>query len=113
MTYCTPMTTTAVINTAVTTTAIRPILTNQARPTPDLFGVLFAEVVTPDAEARVPDQPGYPLLSNWEVRVWPVARLGDATLEARPLYPHLNAAHLRADLQQAGVQVLGPIREKR
>lgn len=87
-------------------TALPPLL-SQRVTTPDIFGMLFAEVITPDGSACVPD------LHGWEVRVWPVARLGDATLEARPLYPHLDAAHLREDLDRAGVQVLGPVREKR
>lgn len=88
------------------TTFIPPVVTPERRVTPDIFGRLFAEIITLGAPPHLPHLPG------WEVRLWPVARLGDATLEARPLHPHLNAQHLREDLQHAGIQILGPIREK-
>ena len=88
------------------TTLIPPLLTHEARVSPEVFGTLIAEIVTPGGAPRVPELPG------WELRAWPVARLGDATLEASPRFPHLSADHLRADLASAGVQVLGPIRRK-
>lgn len=73
----------------------------------EVFGQLFVEVVTPDGQATSP------LLPGWELRVWPVARLGDATLEARPLCPHLEAADLDRDLRRAGYMPLGPVRAAR
>lgn len=100
MTYCTP-----------TPDLLPPALPRQAHTTPEVFGVLFAEIITPDGSSHLPDLCAD--LSGWELRSWPIARLGDATLEARPLYPHLNADHLRQDLENAGIIVLGPLREKR
>lgn len=86
---------------------IPPVLLPESPTKPQVFGLHFAEVTTPDGQPRLPE------LYGWQVRVWPVARLGDATVEARALYPHLDAAHLREDLELAGVKVLGPIRERR
>lgn len=74
--------------------------------TPQVFGSLFAEVITPSGEVGTPTLPG------WEVRVWPIARLGDATLEAKALLPHLTATDLKAGLSRVGWSVLGPIRVK-
>ncbi|WP_034385194.1 hypothetical protein [Deinococcus sp. YIM 77859] len=72
-----------------------------------VFGHLLVEVVTPDGRVTAP------LLPDWELRAWPVARLGDATLEARPRRPHLGAEDLAADLCRAGYLPLGPLRATR
>ena len=85
----------------------RPLLppqTEPARTGPELFGLYVAEVVGP--------LEGPFHLTGWEARLWPVARLGDATLEARPRWPGLNEADLRAALAQAGYTVLGPVRRR-
>lgn len=74
--------------------------------TPQVFGALFAEVITPNGEVSTPTIPG------WELRVWPTARLGDATLEARALAAHLDESDLKAALARVGWSVLGPIRVK-
>lgn len=91
--------------------ASTPTCISQARQfkpsTPEVFGTLFAEVVLPDGETDAPVLPG------WEVRLWPVARLGDATLEARPLVPYLSGDDLNNDLTRLGWSVLGPVRARR
>ncbi|GAA5512582.1 hypothetical protein Dcar01_01298 [Deinococcus carri] len=74
---------------------------------PEVFGLLMVEAITPDGRATAP------ALADWEVRAWPVARLGDATLEARPRRPHLGAAELDHDLRRAGYTPLGPFRTAR
>lgn len=86
--------------------------THDSSPDSALFGRLFAEIVTPDGQPDLPARPDCEL-TDWEVRIWPVARLGDATLEARARFPHLTPEHLRLDLQRLGITVLGPVREKR
>lgn len=73
---------------------------------PAVFGTLFMEVVTPGGVTGTPTVPG------WILRAWPVARLGDITLEARPDGAHTPDA-LRAALATHGYRVLGPIRERR
>lgn len=82
-----------------------PPQTEPARTGPDLFGLYVAEVVGPLEPA--------PHLTGWETRLWPVARLGDATFEARPRWPGLDEDDLRAALAQAGYTVLGPLRRRR
>lgn len=84
-----------------------PIHQRRANTSPDLFGTLIMEVVTPTGQATAPE------LHGWDLRSWPVARLGDATLEASPIYPHLDAGNLREALAQAGYAVLGPIRQRK
>lgn len=84
-----------------------PVARLGPRSGPGLFGTLILEVVTPDGTASVPDLPG------WELRAWPVARLGDATLEARPHSPGPGAAELARELRRAGYTPLGPVRTAR
>lgn len=78
-----------------------------ARADGEVFGTLIAEVLTPDGEVSVP------LLPDWELRAWFVARLGDATLEARPRRPGLGPADLDRELRRAGYTPLGPLRRAR
>lgn len=75
-----------------------------SRADSELFGTLLVEVVTPDGGSAAP------LLADWEVRAWPVARLGDMTLEARPRRKHLGPADLDTDLRRLGFLPLGPFR---
>ncbi|MDV6375355.1 hypothetical protein [Deinococcus arenicola] len=65
--------------------------------------VLLLEALTP-----VEDQT-LPALSGWELHVWPVARLGDVTVEARPLRPDLGPDDLRVALQNVGWTPLGRV----
>lgn len=65
--------------------------------------VLLLEAITPVGEQTLPD------LSGWELHMWPVARLGDVTLEARPLRPDLGPDDLRAALQNVGWTPLGRV----
>ncbi|MFC3833270.1 MULTISPECIES: hypothetical protein [Deinococcus] len=51
-------------------------------------------------------------LPGWTIRVWPVARLGDVTLEARASDPSQRAADLGMALNRAGIVPLGPIRAR-
>lgn len=66
-----------------------------------VFGTVFMEVVVPCAPARLPDVPG------WTLRAWPVARLGDVTLEAAPHGPGMPLAPLLAALRGASFVPLG------
>ncbi len=63
--------------------------------------VLLLEAIMPVAEQTLPTLPG------WELHMWPVARLGDVTLEARPLRPELGPDDLRAALHNVGWTPLG------
>ncbi|WP_019010997.1 hypothetical protein [Deinococcus aquatilis] len=50
-----------------------PALPRVAQSDPALFGTFVLEITTPDS------LPTAPALAGWQLRVWPVARLGDAT----------------------------------
>jgi hypothetical protein len=91
------------------------LLHPQARPIlPDLHesvfpdhlvsGTLFMEVVLHREYAL--SVPG------WTLRLWPQARLGDATLEARTSGAQ-TADDLIAGLRAQGIQVLGPVRHRK
>ena len=75
-----------------------------------VFGTLFFEVIL-SADTLL----AVHTLSGWTLRLWPRARLGDATLEAAPVQPgqspDLN--DLLHDLQAQGIQALGPVRYRR
>ncbi|MBB6015971.1 hypothetical protein ACFP9V_11530 [Deinococcus radiopugnans] len=86
---------------------LRDRWTPSVGPETELFGVLVLEAVKPSEDAEVPAP------AEWEIRVWPVARLGDVTIEAQPLRPWLGADDLRTALQAAGWTPLGPIRVRR
>ena len=80
----------------------------QAAPRDErLFGTWVMEVTAPQGTLDAPR------LQDWDVRAWPVARLGDLTLEVRPLCPDLDEAGLRAGLRRQGYRVLGPVRARR
>ena len=49
-------------------------------------------------------------LPGWTLRLWPQARLGDATLEAVPQDRARTQAELLAGLSAQGIEVLGPVR---
>lgn len=76
-------------------------------PADGRFGALVLEAVMPAGEQNPPDMP------DWDLRLWPVARLGDVTLEARPLRPDLGPDDLRAALRDEGWTPLGPVRARR
>ncbi len=72
-----------------------------------VFGTVFFEVIlTADT---------LPTLPGWTLRLWPRARLGDATLEAAPDQPDQGQAvnGLLRGLQAQGVWALGPVRGRR
>ncbi|MBZ9750293.1 hypothetical protein K7W42_05380 [Deinococcus sp. HMF7604] len=55
--------------------------------------------------------PELPPVPGWTLRAWPVARLGDLTVQATPQDPaESGPAALRAALAAAGVTPLGPVR---
>lgn len=86
------------------TASIRP---TTALPVPAPHGFLpvyTLEITTPTG------QPTTPLLPGWTAHVWPVARLGDATLQIQALYSHLTETDLRRALHAAGYAALGPVR---
>lgn len=74
-----------------------------------VFGTVFVEIINPNGAAVA--------LPGWITRLWPVARLGDQTLEARPSAGSGNAdqlavnpvqvAELLSLLRAAGVTPLG------
>ncbi len=67
-------------------------------------GTLFMEVVLTQGSALS--------LPGWTLRLWPQARLGDATLEARASGSQ-ETAELITGLRSLGVQVLGPVRTRK
>ncbi len=72
-----------------------------------VFGTVFFEVVlNTGAATPVPSMPG------WNLRLWPQARLGDATLEASPAAPRAeqDLHPLLAGLSAQGIDILGPVR---
>jgi len=72
-----------------------------------VFGTVFFEVVlNTGAAAPTPSLPG------WALRLWPQARLGDATLEARPVDPQADPqlSDLLAGLSAQGIDILGPVK---
>ncbi|WP_155297921.1 hypothetical protein [Deinococcus kurensis] len=74
-----------------------------AAPQPDL-PLYSLEVIAPSGRA--------PQLDGWTVQSWPVARLGDLTLQARPHHA-ATPDDLRAALRAAGFTPLGPVRTHR
>ncbi|ADV68060.1 hypothetical protein [Deinococcus maricopensis] len=67
----------------------------------EVLGALFFEVLTPEPGADAPTLPG------WQVRLWPQARLGDATVEAIPEADGARATALLTGLRAAGFTPLG------
>lgn len=99
----------------MTATQYRPSLSHLPTPTPpeptaphplaqpDL-PLYSLEVIAPSGQA--------PQLDGWTVQGWPVASLGDLTLQARPHHP-ATPDDLRAALLAAGFTPLGPVRPHR
>ncbi|WP_424951807.1 hypothetical protein [Deinococcus sp.] len=84
----------------------RPSLAARPLQSATVFGTVFFEVVLRPGAASVPTLPG------WTLRLWPQARLGDATLEATPGHGQ-GADELLQSLKALGVQPLGPMRHRR
>ncbi|WP_119672968.1 hypothetical protein [Deinococcus sp. RM] len=76
-------------------------LARQAEPTAPLYSL---EVIAPSGRA--------PQLDGWTVQSWPVASLGDLTIQARP-HQAATPDDLRAALTRAGFTPLGPVRTHR
>ncbi|MXV18035.1 hypothetical protein [Deinococcus xianganensis] len=78
----------------------------QADPTAPLYSLPMysVEVIAPSGRA--------PQLDGWTVQSWPVASLGDLTIQARPHHPS-TPDDLRAALRAAGYTPLGPVRTHR
>ena len=74
-------------------------------PTSDVPMTVFMEVVLP-AHQMPPRVPG------WQLRLWPTASLGDATLEARPDSLQVSVASLTDALHAQGIQTLGLTRRR-
>ncbi|WP_407570769.1 hypothetical protein [Deinococcus altitudinis] len=74
----------------------QPVSAGPAQP-----AVFFEVVLTAGAPLPLP---------GWTLRLWPQARLGDATLEAIPEDRTRTHAELLAGLSAQGIEVLGPIR---
>ncbi|GGR87160.1 hypothetical protein [Deinococcus sedimenti] len=81
-------------------------LARQADPTAPLYSLPMysVEVIAPGGRA--------PQLDGWTVQSWPVASLGDLTLQARPHHA-ATPDDLRAALTRAGFTPLGPVRAHR
>jgi hypothetical protein len=71
--------------------------------TAEVFGTLFFEVTL--------ERSGPPALPGWTLRLWPQARLGDATLEARTEGIE-DVQALLDGLAAQGVYLLGPLRRR-
>ncbi|WP_407539320.1 hypothetical protein Q0M94_14285 [Deinococcus radiomollis] len=70
-----------------------------------------ADTVQPAVFFEVILNAGTPLpLPGWTLRLWPQARLGDATLEAIPEDRTRTQAELLTGLSAQGIEVLGPFR---
>ncbi|WP_052352024.1 hypothetical protein [Deinococcus pimensis] len=67
-----------------------------------VFGTVFLEIVMP------PEVTSTPRVDGWTLRVWPVARLGDGTLEAEPDLPGACLTFLIGRLRAAGITPLVP-----
>lgn len=68
----------------------------------EVFGTVFVEIINPGG--------GTVRLPGWHTRLWPVARLGDQTLEARPSFGPLRTEtvdELLRQLRGAGLTPLG------
>ena len=93
----------------MTATQYRPTLTHLPTPEPAAplgnLPLYSLEVISPSGRA--------PHLSGWTVQTWPVASLGDLTLQARPHGAAATPDDLRAVLTRAGFTPLGPIRTHR
>jgi hypothetical protein len=76
-------------------------LARQADPAAPLYSL---EVIAPSGQA--------PQLNGWTIQSWPVASLGDLTLQARPHHA-ATPDDLRAALRAAGYTPLGPVRTHR
>ncbi|MFB9993036.1 hypothetical protein ACFFLM_13765 [Deinococcus oregonensis] len=89
------------------TPAPRTVSSQTVSSDPTLFGTYVLEITTPNS------LPTVPALAGWQLRVWPVARLGDATLEARPVDAHQSTADLLDALHAHGYGTLGPVRTRK
>ena len=76
-----------------------------APQTSDVPMTVFMEVVLP--AHQVP-----PRVPGWQLRLWPTASLGDATLEARPDSLQVSVASLTDALHAQGIQTLGLTRRR-
>lgn len=80
----------------------RPITATTAAP---LCEDVLMEVVLPEGRAL-------PQVEGWTLRLWPQARLGDATLQAHADDASLSLVSLTAALSAQGVMTLGLIRRR-
>lgn len=74
----------------------------EATPPAEMFGTVFFEVVLNSAAS--------PAMTGWTLRLWPQARLGDATLEATPTDGARSESDLLTGLRAQGIEALGPVR---
>ncbi|GAA0518643.1 hypothetical protein [Deinococcus depolymerans] len=99
----------------MTATQHRPSPTHLPTPTPsepaaahplplDSLPLYSLEVIAPSGRT--------PQLDGWTVQSWPIASLGDLTLQARPHHA-ATPDDLRAALHAAGITPLGPVRTHR
>lgn len=84
---------------------LQPLVRQTDPAAPRLNLPLYSlEVIAPSGQA--------PQLDGWTVQSWPVASLGDLTLQARPHHA-ASPDDLRAALTRAGFTPLGPVRTHR
>ncbi|AZI41739.1 hypothetical protein EHF33_02405 [Deinococcus psychrotolerans] len=76
-----------------------------ATPAEPLHEDVLMEVVLPEGRAL-------PQVEGWTLRLWPQARLGDATLQAHADDGSLSLASLTAALSAQGVMTLGLVRRR-
>ncbi|WP_293914124.1 hypothetical protein [Deinococcus sp.] len=86
-------------------THLQPAPVQAAPVAPTSVTDVYIEVVLPARQA-LPRVPG------WQLRLWPTASLGDATLQAHPDGPQVSVASLTDALHAQGIQTLGLTRRR-
>lgn len=84
--------------TTLMNTVDEQVLDQQASAGAAIFGSVFVEIINPSGSAVC--------LAGFTTRLWPVARLGDQTLEARPSAGPLRVPEVLASLRAAGMTPL-------
>ncbi|WP_161883278.1 hypothetical protein [Deinococcus alpinitundrae] len=95
----------SIITHATSTPSIQPAAASVVAAPSAITEDVLMEVVLPEGRAL-------PQVDGWTLRLWPQARLGDATLQAHPQSAAATLAELSAALHQQGVTSLGVVRRR-
>ncbi|GAA4015472.1 hypothetical protein GCM10022631_29440 [Deinococcus rubellus] len=90
---------------SITTESVQPSTPSVTAAPSALTEDVLMEVVLPEGRAL-------PQVDGWTLRLWPQARLGDATLQAHPQNAAATLADLNAALHAQGVMTLGLVRRR-